>query len=918
MEGMFGKLSCRFPSGWPGEDFGMTNYLSANKKGIKIGQLWQKVFRKRRRRKKIDWLPIFSILALAGFVLVTFGSVVTLGVFAFYSSKLPSPDKLTARDRVLSTKIYDRNGELLYDVHGDQNRTLVTLDDVPQHLVNATLAAEDSDFYAHRGFDMLGIARAFYNVLVLRRMQGGSTVTQQVVRNTVISSERTITRKIKELILALQIERKYSKDELLQMYLNEAPYGGQAYGVQAAAEVYFNKNVEDLTLGEAAFLAGMPQAPSRYSPYRDPDKARARRDYVLYLMEKRGWLGKDGQRHFLPAEEAEQVKQIDLDYAPPGGEIKAPHFVMYVKELLTDRFGASLVEQGGLKVTTSLDLEKHQEMQEVVSDEIAKVENLNIGNGALLAMNPQTGEIISMVGSKDFFAEDYDGQVNVTMRPRQPGSAIKPLAYATAFKQGYTPATVLFDVPTIFPGGEGQKDYEPKNYDGKFRGPMMLRYGLGNSINVVAVKLLRLVGVREMINTAHDLGITTLNEPDRYGLSLTLGGGEVMLLDLVTAYSGFANEGHRVTPRAILKVEDSSGHVLEKFNPTEGPQVLSNEIAYLISDILSDNNARIQAFGPSSSLHIPGYAVAVKTGTTNDMRDNWTVGYTPNIAVGVWVGNNDNSEMSSVVSGISGAAPIWNRAIKVFLEGKENEKFERPDDIVSMEVCSESGQLPSEWCIEPSTEEAEFCDLREELFVDGTQPTTPCEFHKKLEICEEDGKLASEACRELGEVEEKIFVDYKAKLPEWQGFVDDWVEDVYGDDETYDPPTEESEKYFNPEDEDEPWAKFLEPDDEVDKTFTVKVNPISPYTINKVKFYLDGNQVGDEDSSIPYEQEMTIEDTAVEEHEIKVKVYDSAGNVGESKKDVKLKNVTTPTPTPTPVPTTTAVPSPTPTSAPDS
>ncbi|MEA2020744.1 MAG: PBP1A family penicillin-binding protein [Patescibacteria group bacterium] len=848
--------------------------------------------KRKRRLSTRRWLPTISIIALALFVVITAGSVMSLAVFAFYSSKLPSPDKLTTRARSLSTKIYDRNGDLLYDVHGDQNRTLVQLEDVPEHLVQATLATEDADFYAHKGFDPLGILRAFYNVIFLCRLQGGSTITQQVVRNTVISRERTLTRKIKELMLALQIERKYGKDEILQMYLNEAPYGGQAYGVQAASEVYFSKDVQDLTLAESAFMAGMTQAPSRYSPYRDPDTAKARRDYVLHLMQNRGWLGKDGKRHFLPPEEAEVAKETKLIYTPPGGEIKAPHFVMYVKELLTDRYGASLVEQGGLKVTTTLDLEKQEEMQTIVAEEIANVAHYDIGNGALLAMDPQTGEILAMVGSKNFFAEDYDGQVNVTLRPRQPGSSIKPITYATAFKQGYTPASVLFDVPTKFPGGSGQPDYEPENYDGKFRGPVKLRYALGNSINLVAVKLLRLVGVREMIETAHDLGITTLNEPERYGLSLTLGGGEVKLLDLVTAYSGFANEGRRVAPQAILEVSDSNGRVLEEFKPTEGPQVLSPEVAYLVSDILSDNNARTMAFGPHSSLHIPGYSVAVKTGTTNEMKDNWTVGYTPSIAIGVWVGNNDNSSMSNVVSGITGAAPIWNRAINVFLEGKSDEPFERPDGIVEEDICNLSGQKPHQWCYVPGEEESNFCDIGQELFIKGTEPTEVCGFHKKLELCKVDGKLASDACREADEVKEKIFVDYQAALSDWQEYVDDWVEDQYGDDDTYDPPTEESESYIHSDDKDEPWVQIKEPGDTVSQEFKVKVKVITPYTVTKVKFYLNDKQVGKDDTSIPYEQKMKIEDTTVAEHTLKVKAYDSAGNVGEATKDIILKDVT--------------------------
>ena len=858
---------------------------------------------KRRYRRKVRWLSVLAILAVAAFVFLLAGSVVIISAFAFYSKDLPSPDKLVVRERALSTKIFDRNGRLLYDVYGDQNRTLVKLEDLPDHLIQATLAAEDSDFYAHRGFDVPGILRALYNVLVHHKLQGGSTITQQLVRNTVITRERTISRKIKEFILALQVERKYEKNEILQMYLNEAPYGGQAYGIQAASEVYFGKSAQELTLAEAALLAGLPQAPSRYSPYRDPELAEGRKNYVLHLMEKRGWLDEEGKRHFLSSEEAERAKKEKLSYAPPGRGIKAPHFVMYVKEVLTERYGASLVEHGGLQVKTTLDLEKQEAMQRIVAEEIGKVRKLNISNGALLAMDPQTGEILAMVGSADFFDEEHDGQVNVVLRPRQPGSAIKPITYATAFKQGYAPATVIFDVPTTFPGGAGQPDYKPVNYDGKFRGPMALRYALGNSINVVAVKLLKLVGIPAMLETAHDLGITTLNEPERYGLSLTLGGGEVKLIDMVTAYSAFANGGRRVQPQALLEVKDSSGRVLEKFRPTEGRKVLSPEIAFLISDILSDNEARAIAFGPRSSLYIPGYTVAVKTGTTNDMRDNWTIGYTRSFAVGVWVGNNDNSPMSRVVSGITGAAPIWNRAMREFLSGRPDEPFYPPEGIVTREVCAVSGQLPNDWCREPSEEEKKYCQTRVEKFIKGTEPTEKCSVHKKLEICKEDGKLASEACREAGETEEKIFIDFKARLPEWQEFVDRWVSETYGDDEKYHPPEEVSTHYFHPEGKDEPWVKIEKPDgDEVGLEFEVEVEVVSPYTVTKVKFYFNGKEIGSV-SSIPYRKKYELKATDVGEGEIKVKAYDSGGNVGSAKKKVIVvgpEPAATPTPTGTP------------------
>jgi len=426
---------------------------------------------------------------------------------------------------------------------------------------------------------------------------------------------------------------------------------------------------------------------------------------------------------------------------------------------------------------------------------------------------------------------------------------------------------------------------------------MALRYALGNSINMVAVKLLKLVGINEMLATAHDLGITTLNDPSRYGLSLTLGGGEVKLIDMVTAYSTFAAEGRRHDPQAILEVKDSSGHVLEKFQPTDGQRVLSEEVSYLISDILSDNKARMAAFGPTSSLYIPGYTVAAKTGTTNDLRDNWTVGYTRSFAIGVWVGNNDNSPMGRVVSGISGAAPIWNRAMKEFLAGQPDEPFLEPEDkFVRVDVCPESGQLPQDWCREPSEDERKYCKTRSEKFIKGTEPTKRCEVHQKLEICEKDGKLASDVCREAGKVRDKIFVNYQAKHPDWQDFLDNWVESVYGDNDRFDPPTEVSDCYFHPDDKDEPWVKIERPDDdEVGLEFEVRVEVLSPYTITKVKFYFNGKEVGST-SSIPYEQKYKLAALDAGEGEIKVKAYDSGGNVGDAKKKV---TVVGPDPTPT-------------------
>ncbi|MCG2691698.1 transglycosylase domain-containing protein, partial [Microgenomates group bacterium] len=431
-----------------------------------------------------------------------------------------------------STKILDRNGELLYDVFADQRRTPVTLDQVPLTLRQATIAIEDKNFYSHQGFDPLGWVRAMFNtVFRFRRLAGGSTLTQQLVKNTLLRQQRIVSRKIKEFVLSVQIEKKYTKDEILQMYLNESPYGGTAWGVEAAAETYFGKKVSELNLVESAILAGLPQAPSLYSPFGINQEAyKDRTKAVLRRMREDDYLTKDEEKQAMA--DLETVK-----FAAEGSSFKAPHFVMYVKQKLIDRYGEKLVEQGGLRVTTSLDWKLQEKAQEIVSEEIAKVEKIAITNGAALVLNPQTGEILAMVGSKNYSAEDYDGKVNVTLSLRQPGSAIKPVTYATAFKKGYTAATMLVDVLTEFPGGVNFPEYKPKNYDGKVRGPVQLRYTLGNSLNIPAVKLLQLVGVKDMLSTAYQMGFTNL-EPtnanvNRIGLSVTLGGGEVRLIDMV-------------------------------------------------------------------------------------------------------------------------------------------------------------------------------------------------------------------------------------------------------------------------------------------------------------------------------------------------------------------------------------------------
>lgn len=872
---------------------------------------WKSVWKKRISRlgayaspslsspyHRISGIRLISNLAFFGFLAVVTLTIITSFLFIWYAKDLPRPDKIVRREG-FSTKIYDRNEKLLYDVFSKQRRTPVELSEVPLYLREATIAIEDKDFYKHGGFDPRGWLRAIYNIFVHRKLQGGSTLTQQLVKNVLLSSERTVTRKIKEFILAVQIERKYSKDQILQMYLNEAPYGGTAWGVEAAAEVYFNKKVSQLTLVESAILAGLPQRPSAYSPFgQDPESYKWRTQAVLRRMREDGYISRDLE--IAAAKEIDKVK-----FAPKETTFKAPHFVMYVKKLLEERYGERMVEQGGLRVTTTLDFDLQEKAQEVVSEEIARVEKLHITNGAALVLDPKTGEILAMVGSKNYDDPNYDGKVNVTLSLRQPGSAIKPVTYATAFKKGYTPSTLIMDVKTSFPGGD-KPEYVPENYDGKFHGPLQIRYALGSSINVPAVKMLARVGLREMLQQAYDLGFTTL-EPtsenlSRLGLSVTLGGGEVRLLDMASAYSSFANGGLKVTPTAILKVTDHEGRVLEENKPIQGRRVLTPEQAYLISNILSDNEARLITFGSRSSLYFSDRQVAVKTGTTNDKKDNWTVGWTPSVIVGVWVGNNDNSQMKEVASGVSGASPIWRRILFTALEGKPKEDFAIPEGIVSAEVDSVSGFRSHDGF--PS---------RVEFFIKGTEPTGDDPVHTKLKVCKASGKLATPVDIARGEYEEKEFFIFTEDDPtaassgenRWQKGINEWL--ATQTDSRYHPPTEYCESQNQIE------VKIKEPEDhtQVGSSFRVKVEPISVNEIVMVEIYVN-NELKASMTSIPYERDLTLPDGA---YTIKARARDSKGNEGE--REIKIGvNVPwdwspTPTPTPTPIPTITPTLSPT-------
>ena len=687
--------------------------------------------------------PIFSQDKSFKVGLITIAALVFTMWYSTHD--LPSPKQLETRDLPLTTKIYDRNGKILYNVYTDQNRTIVPLSGMPDNLKHATIAVEDKDFYKHKGFDILGILRAFRKTVFEKNVQGGSTITQQLVKSAFLSPERTIARKLKELYLAFRVETAFSKDKILEMYLNQVPYGGTAWGGSAAAEQYFGKNVKDLTLAEAALLAGLPAAPTYYSPFgQNVQRALERKDYVLKRML---------EEKYITQGQYEKAVKEKIKFKPAVTNLKAAHFVAYVREYLAEKYGESIASRGGLKVITTLDLDTQQTAEKIVKVNIDELKYLRVSNGAALVTKPKTGEILAMVGSKDYFDPTIDGNVNVTTAERQPGSSIKPINYAMALYRGLiTPATIIMDVPTTF-SAAGTTAYRPVNYDGAFHGPVQVRFALGNSYNIPAVKVLALNGVADFISFAREMGITTFKDPTRYGLSLTLGGGEVKMTEMATAFGVFANEGIRQDLTPILKIEDSKGRTLEEFKPRAGKRVLSREVAFQISSILSDNSARTAAFGPSSELYIPGKTVAVKTGTTDDKRDNWTIGYTPSYLVTTWVGNNDNTPMNpALASGVTGAAPIWNGIMKSILKDKVNEAFKVPSGIHGIWICGSTGGLKNEGC-----------GNRFEYFISGTEPKKDTYTKAKVWVEKGTNKIVAAGSPNAEEKEEVIVNDPYSK-----------------------------------------------------------------------------------------------------------------------------------------------------------
>ncbi|MEK7114573.1 MAG: transglycosylase domain-containing protein [Patescibacteria group bacterium] len=619
------------------------------------------------------------------------------------AKELPSPEQFADRQINQSTKIYDRTGEtLLYEIHGEEKRTIVPFEEIPDFVKQATISVEDREFYSHKAFDWRAIIRAlFVNIIKGRVVQGGSTITQQLAKNAFLSPERTYERKLKELILAYWIEQRYSKDEILNLYLNQISYGANAYGIESASRTYFNKSAKDLNLAEAAILAALPKAPSYYSPWGShKEELEQRKVYILEQMFKSG---------FIDEEEKERAGNSKIKFSEQNiGLIKAPHFVMMVKEFLVEKYGEEILEKGGLNVITTLDWKFQKAAEQTIEDGAKRNAELYDGrNAALVAQDPKTGQILALVGSKDYLAEpepigcepgktcQFEGNFNVASQAlRQPGSAFKPLAYITAFQKGYSPETVVFDLPTEFSTygntcpltginffDNNSLCFHPENFDRQFRGPVNLRNALAQSINVPSVKVLYLAGINDSIKTAQNFGITTLTDPSRYGLSLVLGGGEVKLIDLVGAYSVFAQEGVKHRQAFILEVKNSQGKVLEKYLD-QATQIIEPQYAKLINNILSDAEARSPLFQNSLNLTVfEGREAALKTGTTNDYRDAWTIGYTPSLIVGVWAGNNNNKPMQKQAGSILAAIPIWHDFMSKVLENYPVEFFNKAEQI---------------------------------------------------------------------------------------------------------------------------------------------------------------------------------------------------------------------------------------------
>ena len=836
--------------------------LKANMKPLTKAE--QKAARRKNRPRWKRWLIRFGI----GLAIVTgLGLIGGVATFAWFAKDLPSADQLESRVLTESTKIYDRSGEhLLYETGKDVRRTYTKIDEISQDLRDATIAVEDKNFYNHYGFDPIAILRsAGINVASDRRV-GGSTITQQFVKMAIVGDERTYSRKIKEVILSVELERTYDKDKILEFYLNEAPYGGINLGVAAGAQSYFEKSPKDLTLAEAAFLAAIPQKPSRIT--QDYEALVERKDFVLDRMAEEGYI---------TTEEAEAAKAESVEIKQTAVKKDAPHFVDYVISQLEDDFGANFINQG-LRVTTTLDYDKQGLAEEAIANGIGKVEQYGGSNAALVSLDAHNGQILAMVGSKDYYAEDYDGQVNVAVSPRQPGSSFKPVVYVTAFSNGYNPNTVLFDVETDFPTETG--NYHPRNFSLGTSGPLTMRRALANSLNIPAVKTIYLAGKDKVLDNADALGYTTLGDRDRFGLALALGGGEVKLLEHASAFATFAREGERHPTASILKVEDRSGNVLYEWTDS-ATQVLDKTAAQNLNSVLSDQGARGSTF---AALNIPGKTTGGKTGTTNDFHDAWTVMYTPSFVTGIWTGNNDNTEMDYLADGVIIAAPIANDYMSRILEGLPDETFSAaPKSTANKGVLNgEIGEKVEKY-VDKGTKH---------IIPDECVDSYPAEFKEKKEFKEAHTILQYLRKEDpLGSPPSDPASD--PMYATWEKAIQAWAE---GQDEYITEKTEYEDCNLRSADQ-TPTITITVPSNGstvTSETFAIqtRVHPGTNRTVKQIEYSIDGTVV-DVQTSSPFESDYIPTTLTAGKHTLMVRVTNDRDNTASASVGFTYDNTTT-------------------------
>lgn len=838
---------------------------------VGLTKLHQKLFG-RKKGGRFTWKQFGIIL------LWCFGAflLVTVFLFAWFAKDLPTPNKIRDLVSVGSTRLYDRNMKPLYTISGDKKRILIENKDIPEVAKQATIALEDRDFYKHVGIDFTGIMRAVFVDIARRDLsQGGSTLTQQLAKNTILTREKSFVRKIKEVILAIEMEVLFSKEEILTMYFNQMPYGGTNYGIEAASRSFFNKAAKDLTLDEAATLAALLQRPSSLSPYGpNVDQLIERRNYTLDAMVSMS---------FITQEQADAAKKVVPKFAARKDSITAPHFVQYVQDWLVDYFAEELgdkqlaeqkVEEGGLTVVTTLDLDKQLIAEEILSTASEKtLKRAGASNAGLVSIDPKRGEVISMVGSVNYFQEQF-GNFNVATAERQPGSSFKPIVYAAAFKEKLHPGYTLFDLETDF------DKYHPENYDGRSRGPLTIRQALGNSLNIPAVKTLALIGLDKALKTAHDMGITTLNDKDRYGLSLVLGGGEVKLVDLTTAYGVFANNGTLAPTTPVLKITDSRNKEIYNHEQSkDAHEVLDPKIAYQVTSILADVEAKRPTFsGVMRSLTLNGRPVASKTGTTNAYRDAWTIGYTPQYVTGVWAGNNDNTSMNNAGGSIA-AAPLWDEYMERIHQGLPVEQFVRPGGIEDLEVARYSNLLPT----------AATTEKIKDLVTSWQKPTEPDSAFVRVRVCRENGLLADETIpAEL--TEERTYVNIRSEKPndpQWEGPVRAWAA-ANGLANT--PPTEKCQLGDN-----QLSISITSPNNNstVSGNFLIAASASAPSGVRSVEFLIDNSSIA-VDQSAPYETNYNASNLSNGTHSITAVVTSNNGSTKSTTITVTVSSDTTP------------------------